>query len=49
MDTAGMTLQNPRPPLRLAQWFPEIEHRAPNLPIILVGTKVVVGEKSSAG
>ena len=23
-----------------AQWFPEIEHHAPNVPIILVGTKL---------
>jgi Ras-related C3 botulinum toxin substrate 1 len=26
--------------LILAQWYPEICHHAPNIPIILVGTKL---------
>ena len=31
------------------KYFPEIEHHAPNVPIILDGTKLVVREESSAG
>src|SRR5690348_6124943 len=27
-----------------AQWFPEIDHHAPNIPIILVGTKLDLRE-----
>lgn len=27
-----------------AQWYPEIEHHAPNIPIILVGTKLDLRE-----
>jgi Ras-related C3 botulinum toxin substrate 1 len=30
---------------KLLQWFPEINHHAPNIPIILVGTKLDVREK----
>lgn len=26
--------------LSIAQWYPEIDHHAPNIPIILVGTKL---------
>lgn len=33
-------LYNPR----LLQWYPEISHHAPNIPLILVGTKLDLRE-----
>lgn len=31
-------------PFAFSQWFPEISHHAPNIPIILVGTKLDLRE-----
>ena len=35
---SGLTWTNPK------QWYPEIDHHAPNIPIILVGTKLDLRE-----
>lgn len=38
--------RSPRSPanVRFPQWYPEIDHHAPNIPIILVGTKLDLRE-----
>jgi Ras-related C3 botulinum toxin substrate 1 len=44
-DHHGQTAIGPRlTPVLCTQWFPEICHHAPNIPIILVGTKLDLRE-----